>query len=154
MTTPRRLVALCALGASFSATAQIAVSVNDNKMALDNGMPKVAADAPAGVSINRAGTLALVANRGDGSHVAVVVMGKLVPCMMAGKTLQKPGEPPLGNWSQAVAFAPGESTALAQNMVQKDIQVSRIDGMRLLDTGQRTTLKGGGAALRTAGKPR
>lgn len=47
MTTPRRLVALCALGASFSATAQIAVSVNDNKMALDNGMPKVAA----GVSI-------------------------------------------------------------------------------------------------------
>lgn len=386
MNSPRRLAALCALGASFGAAAQIAVSVNDNKMVLDNGVPKVVANAPpdtvaiidmktlpprlldqievpgsvagpplsvavapdesialvtssqkvsptdpgktvadnrlsvidltlrpprvvatlatgaapAGVSINRAGTLALVANRGDctvsvftiagktvtpagtvglggapdcgashvaispdgrsalvtrdndhkisvlaidgtkvtytqrdmnpglrpygidfcvpgqiavvanvgagqgdadtiavvdmtaqpprivetlsvgqtpegitcspdGSYVAVVVMngsnkpkespfynpsGKLVLYMVVGKTLQKFGELPIGNWSQGVAFAPDGLTVLVQNMVQKDIQVFRIDGMRLVDTGQRIPLKGGGAALRTADKPR
>jgi DNA-binding beta-propeller fold protein YncE len=371
MNVPRRLAALCALGASFGAAAQIAVSVNDNKSVLDNGVPKVVANAPpdtvaiidmrtlpprlldefelpgggggssasvavtpdesialvsdnrlsvidltlrpprvvatlpagaapAGVAINRAGTLALVANRGDctvsvfgiagravtpagavrlggapdcgasqvaispdgrsalvtrdndhkvsllaidglkvshtqrdlspglrpdgidfcvpgsiavvanvgagqgdtgtlsvidmtaqppriietlsvgqtpqgikcspdGSYVAVVVMngsnkpkespfynpnGKLVLYMVAGKTLQKFGELPLGNWPQGVAFAPDGLTVLVQNRAQKDIQVFRIDGMRLVDTGQRIALKGGGAALRTADKPR
>ncbi|MBN8493869.1 MAG: YncE family protein [Burkholderiales bacterium] len=105
----------------------------------------------------------------DGSYVAVVVMngsnkpkespfygpnGKLVLYMVTGKTLQKFGELPIGNWSQGVAFAPDGLTVLVQNMVQKDIQVFRIDGMRLVDTGQRIPLKGGGAALRTADKPR
>jgi len=105
----------------------------------------------------------------DGSYVAVVVMngsnkpkdspfygpnGKLVLYMVAGKTLQKFGELPVGNWSQGVAFAPDGLTVLVQNMVQKDIQVFRIDGMRLVDTGQRIALKGGGAAIRTADKPR
>jgi len=105
----------------------------------------------------------------DGSYVAVVVMngsnkpkespfynpsGKLVLYMLAGKTLQRFGEVPIGNWSQGVAFAPDGLTVLVQNMVQKDIQVFRIDGMRLVDTGQRIPLKGGGAAIRTADKPR
>jgi DNA-binding beta-propeller fold protein YncE len=105
----------------------------------------------------------------DGTYVAVVVMngsnkpkespfynpnGKLVLYMVAGKTLQKFGELPIGSWSQGVAFAPDGLTVLVQNMVQKDIQVFRIDGMRLLDTGQRIPLKGGGAAIRTADKPR
>jgi DNA-binding beta-propeller fold protein YncE len=105
----------------------------------------------------------------DGSYVAVVVMngsnkpkespfynpsGKLVLYMVTGKTLQRFGEVPIGNWSQGVAFAPDGLTVLVQNMVQKDIQVFRIDGMRLVDTGQRIPLKGGGAAIRTADKPR
>ena len=105
----------------------------------------------------------------EGSYVAVVVMngsnkpkespfynpnGKLVMYMVAGKTLQKFGEVPIGNWSQGVAFAPDGLTVLVQNMVQKDIQVFRVDGMRLVDTGQRIPLKGGGAAIRTADKPR
>jgi DNA-binding beta-propeller fold protein YncE len=371
MNVSRRLAALCALGASFGAAAQIAVSVNDNKVVLDNGVPKVVANAPpdtvaiidmktlpprlldeielpgggvarassvavapdesialvsdnrlsvidltmrpprviatlatgvspAGVTISRSGTLALVANRGDctvsvfgiagktvtpagavslggaphcgasqvaispdgrsalvtrdndhkisllsidglkvshsqrdlnpglrphgidfcapgsiavvanvgagqgdadtiavidmtarppriidtlsvgqtpqgikcspdGTYVAVVVMngsnqpkespfynanGKLVLYMVAGKTLQKFGELPLGSWPQGVAFAPDGLTVLVQNRAQKDIQVFRIDGMRLIDTGQRIALKGGGTALRTADKPR
>jgi len=105
----------------------------------------------------------------DGSYVAVVVMngsnkpkespfynpqGKLVLCLVAGKTLQRFGELPIGNWSQGVAFAPDGLTVLVQNMLQKDIQVFCIDGMRLVDTGQRIPLKGGGAAIRTADKPR
>lgn len=105
----------------------------------------------------------------DGSYAAVVVMngsnqprespfhnpqGRLVLYMVVGKTLQKFGEVPIGAWPQGVAFAPDGLTVLVQNMVQKDIQVFRIDGMRLVDTGQRIALKGGGAALRTADKPR
>lgn len=105
----------------------------------------------------------------DGTYAAVVVMngsnkpkdspfysasGKLVLYMVVGKSLQKFGELPIGAWPQGVAFAPDGLTVLVQNMVQKDIQVFRIDGMRLIDTGQRIPLKGGGAALRTADKPR
>jgi DNA-binding beta-propeller fold protein YncE len=105
----------------------------------------------------------------DGSYVAVVVIngsnrpanspfynaqGKLVLYMVVGKTLQKFGELPIGSWSRGVAFAPDGLTVLVQNMVQKDIQVFRIDGMRLVDTGQRIALKGGGAALRSADMPR
>ena len=105
----------------------------------------------------------------DGSYAAVVVMngsnkpkdspfynasGKLVLYMVVGKSLQKFGELPIGAWPQGVAFAPDGLTVLVQNMAQKDIQVFRIDGMRLVDTGQRIPLKGGGAALRTADKPR
>jgi DNA-binding beta-propeller fold protein YncE len=105
----------------------------------------------------------------DGSYVAVVVMngsnkpkespfygasGKLVLYMVTGTTLQKFGELPIGNWSQGVAFAPDGLTVLVQNMVQNDIQVFRVDGMRLVDTGQRIALQGGGAAIRTADKPR
>jgi DNA-binding beta-propeller fold protein YncE len=104
----------------------------------------------------------------DGKSVAVVVMngsnkaadspfynaqGKLVLYLVTGKTLQKFGEVPIGNWSQGVAFAPDGITILVQNMVQKDLQVLRVDGMRLVDTGQRIPLKGGGAAIRTADKP-
>ena len=42
----RSLVALCTLATGFGAAAQIAVSVNDNKMVLDNGVAKVVPNAP------------------------------------------------------------------------------------------------------------
>lgn len=97
----------------------------------------------------------------DGSYVAVVVMngspnpqGKLVLYMVVGKTLQKFGELPIGNSPSGVAFAPDGLTVLVQSKAQQDIQVLRIDGMRLVDTGQRIPLKSGGVALRTADKPR
>ena len=83
------------------AFAQIAVSVNDNKVMLDNGTVKVVPNAPpdtlsvidlkasppkvsaqlqagkgaAGVSINRAGTLALVANRSEGTVSVFSIAG-------------------------------------------------------------------------------
>ena len=97
----------------------------------------------------------------DGSYVAVAAMsgspnpqGKLVLYMVVGKTLQKFGELPIGNSPAGVAFAPDGLTVLVQSKAQQDIQVLRIDGMRLVDTGQRIPLKSGGVALRTADKPR
>ena len=103
-----------------------------------------------------------------GSYVAVAVMngsdrpkdssfsnaqGRLVLYMVAGKTLQKFGELPMGAWPQGVAFAPDGLTVLVQSRAQRAIEVFRIDGMRLVDTGQRIPLNGGGGALRTADKP-
>ena len=43
-------------------------------------------------------------------------------------------------------------TLLVQNMVEKDIQVFRIEGDELRETLHRIKLKGGGAAIRTAEK--
>lgn len=105
----------------------------------------------------------------DGSYVAVVVIngsdkpkdspfhdpqGRLVLYMVVGKTLQKFGQLPIGPWPSGVAFAPDGLTVLVQGKTQQDIQVLRIDGMRLVDTGQRIPLKSGGVALRAADKPR
>ena len=89
MNIPRRLAALCALGASFGAAAQIAVSVNDNKMVLDNGVPKVVANAPP-------------------DTVAIIDMKTLPPRLL--DEIEVPGSvagPPL-----SVAVAPDESIAL------------------------------------------
>ena len=44
--TPRAVLGLAAMLTIGNATAQIAVSVNDNKMMLDNGVPKVVANPP------------------------------------------------------------------------------------------------------------
>src|SRR5262252_384217 len=101
----------------------------------------------------------------DGSWVGVVVMngsnkpanspfyaanGKLVIYQVNGKQLQKFGEAPIGNWSQGVVFSGGY--VLVQNMVQKNIQVFRLDRSGLIDTGQRIPLKAGPAGIRTAEK--
>ena len=51
-----------------------------------------------------------------------------------------------------LARAPAQRrhTILIQNMLEKDIQVFRLDASTLTDTGQRIKLSGGGAAMRTA----
>jgi DNA-binding beta-propeller fold protein YncE len=99
----------------------------------------------------------------DGSFVAVVVMngsnkpasspfynanGKLVLYQVNGKTLMKYAEAPIGNWSQGVAFGGGQ--VLVQNMVQREIQVFRLDTKGLFDTGTRLKMSGGPAGIRTA----
>ena len=38
-------------------------------------------------------------------------------------------------------------------MVEKEVMVFAFDGKKLTDTGHRVALKGGGAAIRTAGNP-
>ena len=101
----------------------------------------------------------------DGSTVAVVMMngsnkpkespfyadnGKLVLFRVAGKTLQKVAEAPIGHWSQGAAFSADGRTILVGNMVEKDIQVFQWNGTTLKDTGTRIKVSGGSAALRTA----
>lgn len=105
----------------------------------------------------------------DGSLCAVVVMngsnkpkdspffndeGKVVVYRVSGQSLSKLGEAPIGHWSQGAAFSDDNRTLLVSNMVEKNIQVFAIDGNAVKDTGHKIALKGGGAAIRVADKPR
>ena len=102
----------------------------------------------------------------DGRHVAVVAMngsnrprnypfyndaGKLVMFRLDGMKLTRVAEAPIGHWSQGVVFSPDGKTILVGNMVEKNLGVYGFDGTNLTDTGQRIAVKGGAAALSTAG---
>ncbi len=101
----------------------------------------------------------------DGKHVAVVVMngsnkaktspffndaGKLVLLRVENGRFVRVGETAIGHWSQGAAFSRDGKTILVQNMVEKDIQVLRLEGQTLRDTGQRLKVSGGPAGIRTA----
>ena len=105
----------------------------------------------------------------DGSLCAVVAMngsnkakdspfyndqGKVIVYRVAGMNLSKLGEAPIGSWSQGAAFSDDNKTLLVTNMVEKNVQVFAIDRDSIKDTGHKIALKGGGAAIRVADKPR
>jgi DNA-binding beta-propeller fold protein YncE len=77
--------------------------------------------------------------------------GKLVLLQVSGTTLRKVAEAPIGHWSQSVVFAPDGRTVLVSNMVEKDVQVFRVNGAKLREVG-RIAVKGGPAAVRVAEK--
>ncbi|MFL5443502.1 MAG: lactonase family protein [Myxococcales bacterium] len=78
--------------------------------------------------------------------------GKLVLFKVAGKSLKKIGEAPIGHWSQGVLFTPDSKTILVGNMVEKNLTVFRFDGSKLRQTGS-IPVKGGPVAVRLAEKP-
>jgi DNA-binding beta-propeller fold protein YncE len=78
--------------------------------------------------------------------------GKVLLYAVNGTRLSKVSEARIGRWSQGMAFSGDSKTLLVQNMVEKDIQVFRIEGDELRDTLHRIKLNGGGAAIRTAEK--
>jgi DNA-binding beta-propeller fold protein YncE len=74
--------------------------------------------------------------------------GKLAILRIEGNKLVRGPEAPIGTWSQGVAFTRDGKTILVQNMVEKEIQVMRLDGDKLTDTGQRIKTNGGPVAIR------
>jgi len=90
---------------------------------------------PAGISINRAGTLALVANRNAGSVSIFTISGKTVTA--AGKV--DLGDPKSGPCS--VAFSPDGKTALVTRDGDHKISILAVDGNKVTDT--KRTLTGG-----------
>jgi DNA-binding beta-propeller fold protein YncE len=101
----------------------------------------------------------------NGKYVAVVVhngsasvptspfynaFGKLVLLGISGGRLVKLSEERVGRWSQGAAFSSASNMVIVQNMVEKDIQVFRIELDQLRDSGHRIKLPGGGAAIGTA----
>jgi DNA-binding beta-propeller fold protein YncE len=101
----------------------------------------------------------------NGKYVAVVVhngsaavpgspfynaFGKVVLLGISGGRLARLSEERIGRWSQGAAFTPDSNTLLVQNMVEKDIQVFRIEFDQLRDTMHRIKLSGGGAGIGTA----
>ena len=90
---------------------------------------------PAGISINRAGTLALVSNRVDGTVSVFAISGKDVTAI---------GKVDLGNpksLPSSVAFSPDGKTALVSRYGDHKISVLSIDGNKVEDTKQ--TMTGG-----------
>jgi DNA-binding beta-propeller fold protein YncE len=80
---------------------------------------------PAGIAINRAGTLALVANRAEGSVSVFTIDGKTVTA--AGKvTIGKPDSGPSG-----IAFTPDGKSALVTRDGDNRISVLSIDGNKV-----------------------
>jgi DNA-binding beta-propeller fold protein YncE len=80
---------------------------------------------PAGIAINRAGTLALVANRAEGTVSVFTIDGKTVTA--AGKvTIGKPDSGPSG-----IAFTPDGKSALVTRDGDNRISVLSIDGNKV-----------------------
>jgi len=90
---------------------------------------------PAGISINRAGTLALVANRNAGAVSIFTISGKSVT--PAGKV--DFGDPKSG--PSSVAFTPDGKTALVTRDGDHKISILAVDGNNVTDT--KRTLTGG-----------
>jgi DNA-binding beta-propeller fold protein YncE len=103
----------------------------------------------------------------DGSVLAVVVMdgsnkprespfhadaGRLVLFRVSGRELRPLAQAPIGHWSQGVAFSADGGLILVGNMVENELQVFRLSGGALSNTGIRIAVKGGPAAIRTADK--
>jgi DNA-binding beta-propeller fold protein YncE len=89
--------------------------------------------APAGIAINRAGTLALVANRNDGTVSVFTV---------SGKTLASAGKIDFGNarsGPSAVAFTPDGKRVLVTRDGDHKISVLSVDGSKVEDTKQLMT---------------
>ncbi len=88
---------------------------------------------PAGISINRAGTLALVANRNDGT-VSIFTI--------SGKTLTPAGKIDFGNpksGPSGIAFSPDGKTALVARDGDHRISVLTVDGNKVEDTKRMMT---------------
>ena len=88
----------------------------------------------AGVSINRAGTLALVANRSEGTVSVLEIKGKAVTVL--------PDKIKLGDEKSgpsAVSFTPDGRTALVTRDGDNKISVLAIDGSKVTDTKREMT---------------
>ena len=88
---------------------------------------------PAGISINRAGTLALIANRNDGTVSIFTVSGKTLTA--AGKIdFDNPRSGP-----SSVAFSPDGKMALVSRDGDHKISILSIDGNKVEDTKRMLT---------------
>jgi len=108
-------------------------TINDNRVSvvdLSSNPPRVLATleagaSPAGVSINRQGTLALVANRGEGTVSAFTIQGKMVT------PVGKVAVGPANGGPSHVMFAPDGRTALVTRDNDHFISVLSIDGTKV-----------------------
>jgi DNA-binding beta-propeller fold protein YncE len=92
-----------------------------------------AGTSPAGIAINRAGNMALVANRGDGTVSVFTISGKTVTA--AGKVdFGNPKAQP-----SAVALAPDGKMALVTRDGDHKISILSVDGTKVEDTKKMLT---------------
>ena len=101
----------------------------------------------------------------DGKHAVIVAhngsnkpksspfyntAGRAYLVRIEGARLARLNDVAIGTWSQGSAFSRDGKTVYVQNTVEQELQVLRLDGERLVDSGERLKIEGGSAALRTA----
>ncbi len=133
------LAVMAVLVVAPGAEAQIAVSSNDSKLVLVNGVTTGMPNAPADTA-------------------TVLDLSAFPPKVLA--EIEVPGSvvgPPFSvaiTPDEGLAFSSDGQTLLAQNMVEREIWVFRVGGAALRDTGHRIKVNGGPAAIRIADKSR
>ncbi len=109
---------------------------------------------PEGIKISPNGRYAAVVIHNGSAAVPTSpfynAFGKVVLLGVSGGKLVKLSEERIGRWSQGAAFSADSNTLLVQNMVEKDVQVFKIEFDQLRDTWHRIKLSGGGAGMGTA----
>ncbi len=73
--------------------------------------------------------------------------GRVVVFRIADGKLVPVGSASIGRWSQGAAFSADSKRLFVQNMVERDVQVFRVEAQAVVDTGERIALPGGGAAI-------
>jgi hypothetical protein len=84
------------------------------------------------------------------SHAFYNKHGYVVLLRVVDQKLVTLGSAPIGKWSQGAAFSADSRHLYVENMVERDVQIFRVDGHGLpaiVDTGRRIALPGGGAAI-------
>jgi len=107
---------------------------------------------PEGIQVSPDGRYAAVtvmngSNRPSGHPLRGTGMVRLL--RIEDGRLRLVGEAPVGNWAQGVVFS-RDGRLLVQNMVDRNLAVFRMEGDRLVDTGERVAVNGGPSGFRTA----
>ena len=109
---------------------------------------------PEGIKISPNGRYAAVVIHNGSAAVPTSpfynAFGKVVLLGVSSGRLVKLSEERIGRWSQGAAFSADSNTLLVQNMVERDVQVFKIEFDQLRDTWHRIKLSGGGAGMGTA----
>jgi Tol biopolymer transport system component len=78
--------------------------------------------------------------------------GNIYLYTIAGTTLTRITQAPIGGWSQGVTFSSDGRTLAVTNMIEKDLTFLTFDGKTLKETGPHMKMPGGPVAIRTAEK--
>ncbi len=110
-------------------------------------------DSPEGMAIAPSGKwLAVPLLKGSSSkhdRWSYTPAGSLVLMSLGPKdALQRVGELPLGGVPEGIAFSPDSRFVYVGNYVEKNVQVFRVDGGKLTDTGKTLALPGQPASMR------
>ena len=112
---------------------------------------------PAGIAIAPNGRLAvaMVVNGSDKPNASPfhAEAGKIVLLRVKDKRLTAIDEAPIGAWSRSAAFSADSRMLAVGTILERTVQVFRVEHRKLVDTKQAVTLPGGSAALRTADFP-
>ena len=86
------------------------------------------------------------------SHALYRANGRVVVLRIQAGQLVPVGSAPIGQWSQGAAFSADSQRLFVQNMVERNVQVFRVEASAVVDTGERLALPGGGAAMVTGAR--